>query len=208
MSESRDLTAGTARALARALVARRARTVLLDGPSGSGKSTFALQLLAELRAAPRAAEAVLVRMDDLYPGWSGLESAVRAAASGIVRPHALGLPARWRPWNWASGTTAGVREVRAPLLLIEGCGAAPAASRRFADLTVWIEADEVQRRDRALARDGALFEPFWDDWDEQFRRYCERERPRSGADLVLDTSDRAVSAQAQPSSWRRSSSMP
>lgn len=189
MPDRRTLVRGTARSLARRLVAARARTVLLDGPSGSGKSTFALALLAELQRASRAPEAALVRMDDVYPGWTGLDRSVVIAADRIVRPHALGLDARWQAWNWAAGTTAGPRSVRVPLLVLEGCGAAGERSRRSADLTVWIEADEVQRKRRALARDGELFEPHWDSWDEQFRRYCVRERPREGADLILDTSD-------------------
>ncbi|QHC59041.1 hypothetical protein [Rathayibacter sp. VKM Ac-2760] len=189
MPEHDRLTGDSARLLARRVVARRSRTVLLDGPSGSGKSTFALALLAELRRDARAPESALVRMDDVYPGWSGLDRAVAIAAERIVRPHALGLGARWPAWNWASGTTAGPRSASAPLLLLEGCGAAGERSRRFADLRVWIEADEVQRKRRALARDGELFAPHWAAWDEQFRRYCSRERPREGADLVLDSSD-------------------
>ncbi|WP_204162082.1 MULTISPECIES: ATP-binding protein [unclassified Rathayibacter] len=198
------------RSLARRVVDRRVRTLLIDGPSGSGKSTFAVELLRAIRSTARAPEAALVRMDDLYPGWSGLDSAVVASHRELVRPHALGLASRWRPWNWAAGTTTGTRVVTAPLLLLEGCGAAGAANRARADLSVWIEASEQERRTRALARDGALFEPHWDDWDLQFRRYCDREAPRESADLVLDTGDGpcAEEGQAQPSSCSRSSSMP
>ncbi|KQQ00650.1 MULTISPECIES: hypothetical protein [unclassified Rathayibacter] len=163
------------------------RTLLIDGPSGSGKSTFAVGLLREIRSIPRAPEAALVRMDDLYPGWSGLDRAVASSHRELVRPHSLGVPAHWRPWNWAADTTAGSRLVTAPLLVLEGCGAAGAANRARADLTLWIEAGEQERRARALARDGALFESHWDEWDEQFRRYCARESPRAGADVVVDT---------------------
>ncbi|SMH37435.1 hypothetical protein SAMN06295885_1344 [Rathayibacter oskolensis] len=176
------------RSLARRVVDRRVRTILVDGPSGSGKSTLAVELLRQVRATPGAPEAALVRMDDLYPGWSGLDRAVDASHRQLVRPHSLGLPAHWQPWNWAAGTTAGSRVVRAPLLLLEGCGAAGVANRARAGLTLWVEAGEEERRRRALARDGALFEAHWDDWDGQFRRYSEREDPRAGADLVLDTS--------------------
>lgn len=181
------LTPRVARALARRIVDRRARTVLVDGPSGSGKSTFAVDLLARVRAAAGAPEAALVRMDDLYPGWSGLDRAATEVARDLVRPHALHGTGRWRPWNWASGTSAGPVVVRCPLLVVEGCGAATAASRAVADLTIWIETGDIERRRRALARDGALFESHWDEWDEQFRRYRLRERPREGADVVLDT---------------------
>lgn len=188
MPPVQDLTADTARRLARRIVAERRRTVLLDGPSGSGKSTFARSLLAELLAVSGAPSVELVRMDDLFPGWSGLDSAARATAQDLVRAHALGLPARWRPWNWATGTTAGRRRVSASLLLLEGCGAANAAARRYAGLVIWLEAGDAQRRKRALTRDGELFAPHWEEWERDFRAYCARERPREGADVVLDTS--------------------
>ncbi|WP_094742704.1 hypothetical protein [Rathayibacter sp. VKM Ac-2630] len=181
------LTPRVARALARRIVERRARTVLVDGPSGSGKSTFAVDLLARIRATASAPEAALVRMDDLYPGWSGLDRAAGEVSRDLVRPHALHGTGSWRPWNWASGTSAGRVVVRRSLLVVEGCGAATAANRAVADLTIWIETGDIERRRRALARDGELFESHWDEWDEQFRRYRLREQPRDGADVVLDT---------------------
>ncbi|QHC73725.1 hypothetical protein [Rathayibacter sp. VKM Ac-2805] len=181
------LTDHTAGDLARSVIARRRRTVLLDGPSGSGKSTFARALVEQLRLAPAAPSVALVRMDDLYPGWTGVDRASRETAGTLVRPHGLGLAAHWRPWNWAAGTTAGRRVVRETLLVLEGCGSAGAAARRHADLVVWLEADDEVRRVRALERDGELFAPHWDAWDRDFRSYCARERPRENADLVLDT---------------------
>ncbi len=204
-SSSQPLNPGTARSLARRILAARARSILIDGPSGSGKSTFASRLLRELHII-RAPQAELVQMDDLYPGWAGLDLAVASVARDLVRPHSLGLPALWRPWNWASGTTAGVRQARAPLLLLEGCGAAGAASRAHADLTLWIEADSQARKKRALARDGELMRLHWNEWERHFWRYCERERPREGADLVLDST--AHQAYPQPSSCKRWSSIP
>ena len=49
----------------------RSPVVLIDGPSGSGKSTLADALLARW---PGPAP-TLVRLDDVYRGWTGLERA-------------------------------------------------------------------------------------------------------------------------------------
>lgn len=181
------VTSASARELSRWILARRCRTVLLDGPSGSGKSTFAHALVKQIRLAPGAPSVALVQMDDLYPGWSGLDRASQESARLLVRPHARGLAAHWRPWNWAAGTTAGRRVVRESVLLLEGCGSAGADARRHADLVVWLTAGDELRKTRALTRDGELFAAHWDAWDRSFRSYCERERPRGGADLVLDS---------------------
>ncbi|PPF31847.1 ATP-binding protein [Rathayibacter tritici] len=188
------LTGASVRQLSRSILARRCRTVLVDGPSGSGKSTVARALVEQIRLAPGAPTIALVQMDDLYPGWSGLDRASQESARVLVRPHALGLAAHWRPWNWAAGTTAGRRVVREDVLVLEGCGSASADARRVADLVIWLEAGDELRRARALARDGELFAAHWDAWDRSFRSYCERERPRRGADLVLDSSGAAGDA--------------
>ena len=47
--------------------------VLIDGPSGAGKSTLADALVAHW---PRPNTPQLVRMDDIYPGWDGLDAAI------------------------------------------------------------------------------------------------------------------------------------
>ena len=74
-------TASAVRAAFAATRGIRAPLVLLDGPSGAGKSTLADALRAEW---PGAAP-VLVRLDDVYPGWHGLERAGDALARTLVR---------------------------------------------------------------------------------------------------------------------------
>ena len=50
--------------------------VVIDGPSGSGKSTFATRLA-------EATGAGLLRLEDMYPGWDGLdEGAQRLVVDG------------------------------------------------------------------------------------------------------------------------------
>ncbi|HEV7182912.1 MAG TPA: ATP-binding protein [Leifsonia sp.] len=158
--------------------------VLIDGPSGAGKSS-----LADLLAShwPGDGEPRLIRMDDLYPGWSGLDAGSDSLGADLLAPLRRGEAGFWRPWNWAADTL-GEREVvsaGAPLI-VEGCGTLSRRNSPLADLRVWLDADDILRKDRALARDGVVFETHWDQWQHDFERYVDRERPRDNADLVLD----------------------
>jgi predicted kinase len=147
--------------------------VLIDGRSGSGKTELATALAARV-------DAQLVRLDDVYPGWDGLE-----AASELVRSDIL-LRYRWQRWDWAIGQLADWNELDpARALVVEGSGALSRANRELATLGVWVDLDEPTRKARALARDGAMYEPHWDAWAAQEQRFFDRERPDLLADLVL-----------------------
>ncbi|WP_396903153.1 hypothetical protein [Mycolicibacterium sp.] len=63
-----------------------AKTVLIDGRSGSGKSTLALQLQENW------ADSVVVRLDDIYPGWDGLSWAADHVQQSLLQPRAAGSP--------------------------------------------------------------------------------------------------------------------
>jgi uridine kinase len=159
-------------------LAERGTRVLLDGRSGSGKTELA-ELLAE-----RWPEAQVVHLDDIYPGWDGLDAGSRHIAESV-----LGERPRWRRWDWEAATPAEWHEldVSRPIL-IEGCGALSRASRRLADLGIWVELDDEHRKARALARDGAAYEPHWERWAAQEDAFLAREDPRSLADAVVDGS--------------------
>jgi hypothetical protein len=151
--------------------------ILIDGRSGSGKTELAAEL-APLR------EAQLVRLDDIYPGWDGLE-----AASELVRTDILGAH-RWRRWDWRSNAPAEWHELDPALpLIVEGSGALSAANRMHATVGVWVELDAQTRKARALARDGAMYEPHWNDWAAQEQRFFDRERPDLLADVIVDQAD-------------------
>jgi cytidylate kinase len=148
--------------------------ILIDGRSGSGKTELATTLAAAL-------DAQLVRLDDVYPGWDGLE-----AASGRVRTDLL-LANRWRRWDWAMDAPAEWHDLDpARALVIEGSGSLSRANRGLATLGVWVELDEPTRKARALARDGARYAPHWDAWAAQEQRFFDRERPDLLADVVVD----------------------
>ena len=152
--------------------------ILVDGRSGSGKTELAALLEARLGAQ-------VVRLDDVYPGWDGLDAG-SAAVPGILSS------GRWRRWDWASSRPAEWHTIDpARPLIVEGVGAISRASRPLADHALWVELDDETRRSRALARD-EYFAPHWDGWAAQEERLLAREDARALAETVVD--GRAVEA--------------
>ena len=153
--------------------------VLIDGGSGSGKTTLAAALAPALAAQ-------LVRLEDFYPGWEGLESASAAVWRDVLAPESPG----WRRWDWTTGSAAEWHPLDATLpLVIEGSGCLSRANRARATFAVWVELDAPSRKERALARDGEAYAPHWDRWAAQESRFARRERPAQLADLVLSGGD-------------------
>ncbi|MDQ1573721.1 MAG: hypothetical protein QOH44_1280 [Actinomycetota bacterium] len=154
-----------------AVVAGERQVILIDGGSGSGKTELAAVL------AP-AIGAELVRLDDIYPGWDGLEAASQMVP-GIIETN------RWRRWDWVAGEPAEWHDLdpHRPLV-IEGCGSLSRANRALATFGIWVELDEPTRKARALARDGDAYAPHWDRWAAQERAFFERERPDRLADDI------------------------
>ena len=160
-------------------MAADATTVLIDGRSGSGKTTLATQLCREWPAS------TLVRLDYLYPGWDGLQWATDHVETSLLRPRSEGRPGRWRSWSWdddAPGAWHVVESGRR--LIVEGAGVLTPASRALADLTIWVDADDAERKERALQRDGDTYRPHWDRWAAQEDAFIARYDPRRRADLI------------------------
>jgi hypothetical protein len=166
--------------------------VAVDGRSGAGKTTLARSAVAALGA--RGVPAAAVHLDDLYPGWDGL-----AAVVPVVVEHVLGRLAGpgqvvVPTWDWALGRPGPPRPLpalgppRPAVVLIEGAGAGARAATPWLAGVVWVDADPVKRRGRALARDGDLYAPHWQRWAAQEEAYAARELLPGRADLVLDTS--------------------
>lgn len=155
----------------------RPDVILVDGRSGSGKTELARAMVGQ------KPELQLVRMDDLYPGWDGLE-----AGSRHVHDYLLAASIRrWQRWDWSDGTPAEwhVLDPSRPVL-VEGCGALSRENRALAAYAIWVELDEPTRKARALARDGEAYAPHWDAWAAQEDTFIARESPRELADIVVD----------------------
>lgn len=186
LPELEALDAAVVEAADAARARSRTPVILIDGPSGAGKSSLADRLLAGWPAAGRPR---LVRMDDLYPGWDGLDAGSAALGRDLLEPLRASGTGHWERWDWAADRPAGRVIVAGPEpLIVEGCGTLSRANAALADLTVWLEADDVLRKQRALARDGETFALEWDRWQAEFDRFVAREHPVAHARLVLDVS--------------------
>lgn len=161
------------------LAAAERAVVLIDGRAGAGKTTVATQLCEAWPGQPPE----LVSMDEFYPGWDGLAS----AACGL--PHLIERGG-FTTWDWAQHRPGAWRSLdpQRPLI-VEGCGALTPASKALATYGIWLEVPAPVRRERALARDGDLFAPYWERWATQEDAHWYRHYPRQLADLSLDASD-------------------
>ncbi|MGV8882542.1 MAG: ATP-binding protein [Rhodoglobus sp.] len=154
--------------------------VVIDGRSGSGKTELARAFVA---AHP---EFQLVPLDDFYAGWDGLEQ----ASADLPRILTEGS---WQSWDWSRNDVGHRRtiDVSKPVL-VEGAGSLTRATRPLADLAVWVELSDEQRKHRALARDGDTYEPHWDRWAKQELHHLASEHPEALADVVVDGTDALV----------------
>ncbi|MDO5747509.1 MAG: hypothetical protein Q4P66_07630 [Actinomycetaceae bacterium] len=97
----------------------------------------------------------------------------------------IGTLPGYRRWDWQSMTPAEWVEID-PLanLVIEGCGALTKQTRQLADVAIWIDIPDDVRKQRALARDGDIFTPYWDMWAAQEDTHIAANDPASLADIV------------------------
>lgn len=164
---------------------RRTRLLCIDGPAGSGKSTLAAAVAS---ASPVATH--VLPLDLLLDGWSGLDDVVETLVDEVLRPMSRGRRATHRRYDWHEGRF--VDRVEVPdcaLLVVEGVGAGSRGTQPYRSASVWLDAPEDVRRDRALSRegDGDAFAPHWAAWAAREARLFAREGTRTTADLVLTT---------------------
>lgn len=154
------------------------RIIAIDGRSGAGKTSLATAIAQRL-------DAPILTVDEMCPGWDGL-AAVPALLAATLKPLAHGRPGRYRRYDWVKGALAEVVEVAAtPWLVVDGVGSGSRACRPWLSYLIWLEADRVLRKHRALARDGAAFARVWDRWAQQEDQLFGRERTVAAADAVL-----------------------
>lgn len=168
--------------------AGRTRVLAIDGPSGSGKTSLAAALSTALDHAP------IVHLEDLYPGWDGLDASITRLADGVLRPLAEGRATGYRRYDWDRGADAEWVCVPdpGPVLIVEGVGAGGLPGAPYLSVLTWLDAPAEVRFARAMARDGDTYRPHWQRWADQEIRYFAENDPRGRADLRLYTQDPGV----------------
>ncbi len=131
-----------------------------------------------------------IELEQLYPGWDGLQQGVDLLVSAVLEPLAAGQRALVPRYDWIEQRYAEPWALEPPeLLIVEGVGAGARAAARYASVLVWLELAAETRRHRALARDGDVFRPHWSQWTAQEEALLAREATPSRADVVLDMND-------------------
>ncbi|WP_104167955.1 aminodeoxychorismate synthase component I [Arthrobacter sp. SX1312] len=157
--------------------------IAVDGRSGAGKTTLAVELAALLREHHSVS---LFHLEDIYPGWDGLDDGIGAYVERVLLPLRDGRPAHWNAWDWDRGQDGAERTTApAEIVLLEGVGAAAAAARPHLDAVIWIEADAGIRHRTAIERDGEAYAPFWQRWADQEDAWLAGDDPCAAADVVV-----------------------
>lgn len=155
--------------------------IVVDGRSGSGKTQWANGLAS-------ATGFEVLSLDEVYPGWDGLD-----AGQALVSLHLL---PQWvecgevdvPQWDWVHATYRSVRRLVSPRgLIIEGCGALTKVTATAASESVWLEASDDVRFDRAMSRDGESYRPHWRRWALQEERFLSLHRSPELAARVIET---------------------
>ena len=161
------------------------RLVCVDGPAGSGKTTLAAALAAGLDRLGQG-PATVVHMDDLYPGWDGLDR-IDPIVLDLLRPLSQGGPGRYRRYDWVAAAYAEEHVVEpGPLLVLEGVGSGGSAWADLVTSLVWVEAPAALRLERGLDRDGPAVREEWVRWMADESALFDRERTRERSDLRVD----------------------
>jgi uridine kinase len=133
-------------------------------------------------------QAPIVHMDDLTPGWDGLETAVEVLLQNVLLPLSVANPVRFRRWDWTQDRWSdeeidlGVPEV----LIIEGVGACAEDVEHFSVLSLWVDAPDADRYRRAIQRDGETYRTQWERWSAQEEIHYARERTRERCSIIID----------------------
>ena len=165
--------------------------ILIDGRAAAGKSGFAQKLAEEYFKLDKQAARV-IQMDDLYPGWEGLAEGSVYLWKEILTPLSQGRTASWQVWDWNQNQRGGQDPMNGhrefsggTALIIEGCGSISRITSELADITIWIEAEDLERKQRFNRRDEGKFDEYFGLWATQEDEFYERENTRELAELKI-----------------------
>jgi uridine kinase len=131
--------------------------------------------------------ATVVHLDDVYPGWLGLEAGRDAIITSVLEPVRRGNAASYFAWDWEHNRPGNsVTVVPSDVLIVEGCGIITAHSRALADVSIWLDCPESQRFERIQRRDGTAFDEHWSGWNEQVSRHIAEHDPIASATVRLN----------------------
>ena len=163
------------------------RLLCIDGPAGSGKTTLAGRVQSELCSRGLGVETL--HMDDLYEGWSGLDTSLeQRLLDQVLHPLAWSAPGCWQRYDWYAGRFGEWSELLGgDVLVIEGCGSGATAYSDYRSLLVWLEAPQELRLRRGVDRDGPEVLPHWLAWMDLERAYFAVNSTKESADIVLSS---------------------
>jgi hypothetical protein len=158
------------------------KVVAVDGPSGAGKTYFTAALTEQL---PKAH---VLHMDDMYPGWDGLDQGIADLHDHVLSPIARGERAAYRGWDWELERYAEWRSLPTTrLLLVDGVGSGAQRNAGLESVLIWLEADPDVRFRRSIERDGESYRPQWQRWAAQEEALFLADAARGRADLIINT---------------------
>lgn len=166
----------------------------IDGGGGAGKTTLANKLAEVLGA-------TIIRLDDLYKtkkdrahekqnsdinvdfDWERIEKE-------IFIPIKNNTPITYQFYDWSKDAITHTIDVPVDKpIIIEGGYSLQSKFFNEYDFTVFVEAPEDLRLQRALVRDGEHMRPYWETtWLPADKRYKETQQPHLKADLIVSGS--------------------
>ncbi|MGI8702785.1 MAG: uridine kinase family protein [Nocardioidaceae bacterium] len=173
--------------LARPAALGATRLLAIDGPAGAGKTTIANAVAAAL--ADRGCRVDVLRLDDMYDGWDGLDPALeRRVWTQVLQPLGSGRVARWQAYDWHAGAFGEWHELGpGDVLVLEGCGAGACRYAPYTTLLVWVEAPADVRAHRLAVRDADVSAPQWAAWAAAEQRTFAANDTRARAHLRVRT---------------------
>ena len=113
----------------------------------------------------------------------GIKAGMWPSVAGVLSGDNPG----YRRWDWKRNVSAEFHRVNAKRdIVVEGSGCLSRSNRELATFAVWVRLDQVERKRRAIARDGATYHEHWDRWAVQEQTFFARERPDTLADAIVD----------------------